>query len=155
MRCNKDCFNCPYPDCILDMSEVKAVMLKQQRKAEYQKEYFKKYRVDHSEELKKFQKKYSQINKEALDIKRRMRRIKAKMDFMSVCCWCKKENDKPHEMIKYKKSYFCCEECLGEYLVDKANAKNELDIVFVDTEANIEMLAKEEKAAWDRDARTR
>ena len=61
----------------------------------------------------------------------------------SSCYSCNRSFDRPMHIIKYKDRYFCDEQCLGEYLVSKA--EDDIDIEWFDTEENMRILAEEEK----------
>ena len=59
MKCNKDCFNCPFPDCINDYVKP------------YDAEYHKRYWAEHSEEINK---------------KRKLLHEERKANGICVCC---------------------------------------------------------------------
>ena len=142
MRCgHKNCVTCPYDYCIAEKVDerpnagVRKIIdekTRQKRKAYHHATYManQKYYQDKARNRAR-----------ALAKDKKMKR-------QNTCCWCSKEFDKPHEMIKYHKNYFCGEECLGEYLVSKAQQKDEVKVIWVDTEENIEVLAREEAAQW-------
>ena len=62
------------------------------------------------------------------------------------CYWCHKHFDRPGDIYKYKKHYFCDDTCLGEYLVSKA--EDEIEVVWHDTEENIRICALEAKGEY-------
>lgn len=138
MKCNhKNCSTCPYDYCIAETvasENQKAIEAKQ---TSWRKDYNKTYYKINQKDLKERARRRGEVKRAA-----------KKMERLNKCHWCSKEFDKPHEMIKYHKYYFCCEECLGEYLVNKAQHKEELEVIWVDTEENIEILAREEAAQW-------
>lgn len=138
MKCtHKNCTTCPYEYCISENVPSKNKILIQAAEEAWRSEYNKAYYKIRQEEL------------QARARERGKKRCWArKMEKLNKCFWCGKKFEQPHEMIKYHKYYFCSTECLGEYLVDKANAKNELDTIWVDTEENMKILAQEEKGEW-------
>ena len=81
MKCNlKDCFNCPYPDCINDTTKY------------YNPEYQKKYRKEHRNEINELK-----------------RQFRARRKAPGLCVDCGKpiaENSKSHCidcLLKYRK----------------------------------------------------
>ena len=138
MKCNhKNCTTCPYDYCVTEKVISKDKRDIQTKQEAWRKDYNKSYYKINRQDLKERARKRAEVL-----------RLAKHMEKLNKCCWCDKEFDKPHEMIKYHKYYFCSEECLGEYLVDKAQKKDELQTVWVDTEENIETLAREEAAQW-------
>ena len=136
MKCNEDCFNCPYEDCIADEKDLV-------KKKELT-------RHKNPRDVKKYNHDYYIMNRDYYLQKSRERaaaiRAKKKMERESKCFWCHKEWNEPREVIRYKGKYFCDEECLGEYLVDKA--EGEFESVWHDTEENIKTCEQEKKAEW-------
>lgn len=65
----------------------------------------------------------------------------------NICCKnCRKDINKPQDILKYKDDYFCDETCLGEYLVSQV--EDEVEEVWADTEENMYMCAMEAKSEW-------
>jgi len=123
MECGiDDCFACPFPDCILDENDkIKPIGLKKvgvPKKANKitrdMQKYNRDYYILNQEYLKA-------VAKEHAAVKRKERIISQQ----STCFYCKKVNKKPHEVIKYHKYYFCGPECLGNYLYQRAEDKQE------------------------------
>lgn len=130
MECGfDDCFACPYPDCIVDeYGKVKLIGVKKigaPTKANKITKDIRKYNRDYyilnQEYLKDKQKEYAAV-------KRKERIISQQ----STCFYCKKVNKNPHEVIKYHKYYFCCPECLGNYLYQRAEGKQEAIKIWFD-----------------------
>lgn len=71
MDCKYDCFNCPYPDCVVDYvsnPEYVDVGLKPKRseesRREYRRAYAKKYYEEHREKLKKYRDEHKEKQRE-------------------------------------------------------------------------------------------
>lgn len=62
------------------------------------------------------------------------------------CEWCGRVFSTPHDFLKVDNKLFCCNECLGEYLVEKMDG--EIESIWFDTPTNIEQREKEKKAEW-------
>lgn len=62
------------------------------------------------------------------------------------CDWCNRQYDTPRAMLRYGDHIFCDDECLGEYLVDKADG--EIEEIWFDTPENIEQREVERKAQY-------
>ena len=117
MICDKDCFNCKYPDCIVDVISNddtnytrdynRQYRLKNKK---YSREYFRKYREDNKERLKANHKKYYEAHKEEISAKRKAQRLEAH----STCTFCGKEWS--GTAIMYKRKAFCDSDCLYGWL---------------------------------------
>lgn len=116
--CNYDCLNCRYPDCInddcysdsyTDVNKPKRSQYKDDKS--YRKDYNLWYRTTHHDKLCRY---YVDNREEILANHQRMRDI-AKRKKMDSCYYCKRET--PSEIYVFRKKYFCCEECLKEYLL--------------------------------------
>ena len=62
------------------------------------------------------------------------------------CDWCNRHYDTPRQMLRYDDKFFCDDECLGEYLVDRA--EGDIEEIWFDTPENIEICEKEQRAEW-------
>lgn len=62
------------------------------------------------------------------------------------CAWCGRVYSTPHDFLRVDNKLFCCEKCLGEYLVEKMDG--EIEPVWFNTPTNEEIAAKERKAEW-------
>lgn len=62
------------------------------------------------------------------------------------CDWCGRVYSTPHDFLKVDDKLFCCNECLGEYLVEKMDG--EIEPVWFTTPTNEEIAAKERKAEY-------
>ena len=62
------------------------------------------------------------------------------------CDWCHRHYETPRELVRYDDKIFCDEDCLGQYLVDKADG--EIEVIWFDTPDNIEMAEAERKAQY-------
>ena len=157
MKCDHDnCFTCPYPDCVLPdddiKNELKVLRAKELARKKYQHDYQKIYRKEKAQEIRAKQRQYAEANRYEIDIKRRIRCIKDSIKKKSICYYCKAQNNEPHDIYKYRKHYFCSFDCLGKYLLDRA--EKEVVKSWVDTKIDVEKVAREEKEKWDRDATT-
>lgn len=74
-KCNGDCFNCPFPDCILSYGE--AVSDPERRQAyhethlEQERARDRRYYEEHKEERKAYGRAYHAAHKEEINAKRR------------------------------------------------------------------------------------
>ena len=59
------------------------------------------------------------------------------------CAWCHMHFTNPKSILKYDDKYFCDDECLGQYLVDKV--EGEVEVMWFDTEENMRLCAMEDK----------
>lgn len=50
------------------------------------------------------------------------------------CHQCGNEWDTTRDILKYEDKYFCDDQCLGEYLVEKVDG--DIEVVFYETEEN-------------------
>ena len=50
------------------------------------------------------------------------------------CAYCGKKWTTTRDILKYDDKYFCDDDCLGSYLVDKADG--DIEIIFYETEDN-------------------
>ena len=74
MVCDKDCFNCPYPDCILrNEKEYKKQNI---GLPAYSKEYQKAYREKNREKLRNNHKRWYEQHREEISAKRKAERGK-------------------------------------------------------------------------------
>ncbi len=58
------------------------------------------------------------------------------------CYWCHKHFDTPRHYIRYDKKNFCDEDCLGEFLVDRA--EDDMEVLWFDTAENMRICAEED-----------
>lgn len=77
-RCNRDCFNCPYEDCILEESDItlaervalreleRDFVLPKSRKEKEIAAYQKAYREANREEIAAYKKAYREANREKI-----------------------------------------------------------------------------------------
>ena len=116
VKCNNDCFNCPYPDCIIRDTDIK-IESEEDRKREYQKHY----RETHKEQAKKAQHDWYVRNTEKRIAQSKARRVKALHERLSTCSQCKSQTGKT--VMIYHKKVYCSDECLKAYLLLKAKQK--------------------------------
>lgn len=103
------------------------------------------YYEKRQEHIKEVNKAYYESHKQELSHKARQRRMRKKI-MESGCYWCHKEFNEPRKILRYHGKYFCDDECLGEYLVDKV--EDEITDIDFDTAENIEICEKERWAEW-------
>ena len=82
---------------------------------------------------------YNLAHKREIEIKRKIRRAKE-----MECYWCHKHWNTPGHIVRYKRHLFCDEDCLGEYLVSRA--EDDIEIEWFDTPENIEICEREKWA---------
>lgn len=118
MVCNRDCFNCIYPDCIDDSDEKPYVKQSINKSIDTRsKTYYKAYREQNKERLKESHKKWYEAHKEEIAEKRKASRLKQ----YKVCTYCGKTWH--GEAIMYKRKAFCDSECLCKWLSDQGLIK--------------------------------
>lgn len=82
MKCNNDCFNCIFPDCIKDVGEKPVDEEKAERRREHRRLYNIRYRQEHKAELAEkkriYDKKYRAEHKERLHHREALRWQKTK-----------------------------------------------------------------------------
>ena len=66
-KCDKDCFNCPYPDCIVDNDgsesrDIDKILGLRKKKLEYSKKYYR----DHIEERREYGRAYYRKHKDSM-----------------------------------------------------------------------------------------
>ena len=105
------------------------------------KEYRRKYYQENRDRLLAKQNAYRESHKAEINLKNRIKRMENR-----ECYWCHKHFDRPGDIYKYKKHYFCDDTCLGEYLVSKA--EDDIEVVWNDTEENIRICALEAKGEY-------
>lgn len=62
------------------------------------------------------------------------------------CSWCRRVFSTPTDLLRYDDKIFCDTNCLGEYLVEKA--EEDIEEIWFDTPENIEICAKEKRAEY-------
>lgn len=70
LKCNDDCFNCPYPDCIADSRTIRknesikksyndpALTPEKQKQIDAHKRYYQEHKEEIKEYIREYQKKY-------------------------------------------------------------------------------------------------
>lgn len=113
-KCNNDCFNCIYEDCIYsDNEKTEDVKLKN---CSYQK----RYRETHVKEISaKAKEWYSKPENRQKRIEYcRLRREKEKKVRMSRCAYC--HGTTSDKLYKFHKQYYCSVDCISKHLLEKA-----------------------------------
>lgn len=122
MVCDRDCFNCKFPDCIESSGE--RIYRKQKIDTlvgDLPKSYAKMYREQNKERLDEWHKKWYEAHKEEVSAKRKAERMKKYKN----CTHC----GKPWHgtAIMYKRKAFCNSECLRDWMLDQGLIKIVLD----------------------------
>lgn len=142
MKCgHDDCFTCPYTDCILPEPEQPCKSKKDAKRIRSQGRW-KAYYAANQEKICNRSKEYYYANYEVISQKRKEAYRRKKMCQLE-CHWCHKDLNKPRYVMKYKRKYFCNEDCLGEYLVSQAEP--DVEVVWHDTPENMRICAEEAK----------
>lgn len=79
--CDRDCFHCPHPDCILDDKNRKSGY----RDPEKRREYQKAWRARNPELRKEYQREYYKRHREEILEKERKKRMEKKAVAGKVC----------------------------------------------------------------------
>ena len=118
MKCgHDDCFTCPYPDCIWGEEPKRTPSQIKKNEAN------KRWRAAHREQRRAYDRMYYQTVRKAKK--------------MCKCFQCGYEWTEARTMLKYHRKYFCDEECLKNYLYEKAD--DEIEEVFIDSPENREL----------------
>lgn len=118
-----DCFTCPFEDCICETTRKWSI---------YRKRYYER----HYDEERARQKAWYQKNKDKISLERKLKK-------MSACKKCGKELNRPGHYPVYKGNYFCCEDCLKNFYLEKILDSYEEE--WIDTEENLRIAAEEAK----------
>ena len=124
VKCNNDCFNCPYPDCIISDTDIKIESEEdneEDSEKDRKREYQKHYRETHKEQARKAQHDWYVRNTEKRKAQAKARRVKALHERLSTCSQCKCQTGKT--VMIYHKKVYCSDECLKTYLLLKAKQK--------------------------------
>lgn len=109
-RCNRDCFNCAFDDCILT-------------DAISEREYQAEYRRTHVKEIKETQKRWYAKNCELVKDKKKQLRKEEREKKYSVCHICGKPIKDGAPVYIHKSRSFCSDVCYGLFLVARENRK--------------------------------
>ena len=144
MKCNRiDCLHCTLPVCLEDIEsrEDRRALRKLQAANKPKKPRIKRKRTEID---RQYGRTYYHENAERINFFARVRRKIQKVRAITECAECHKEFDPsiPRTLLKYDKKYFCCEECVKDYMLEKFD--NEIEEEFIDTEESIRNLAMEE-----------
>ena len=101
--CDEDCLNCKFSDCTKGL------------------DYYQRYRETHKEAMRIYQREYSRKHMDKKVEYNRRQRIKEQLKRMKNCFWC--ESEIKRDVIKFERKFFCCEECISEYLIAKSRDK--------------------------------
>lgn len=108
MECNKDnCLHCEYEECLLDNNE--------QDPKRHLREYQAQYREKNREKLRDFHKNWRRAHKDEIN-----KRVRENVLLKKKCAYCKAELKGRHTAQKCGRHYFCTNECLSEYLLQKS-----------------------------------
>ncbi len=111
-KCNNDCFNCLFEDCILG---------NESHKTRYNREYQRIYRETHKEQAKMAQHDWYVRNAEKRKIQTKERRVKEQLAKLSTCSYCRCLTGQT--VMIYHKRVYCSDKCLMEHLLLKAKQK--------------------------------
>lgn len=118
-KCNFDCFNCPYPDCVVD--EVPPKPKEETKKSKYNREYQKTYRETHKEQARKAQHDWYIRNTEKRIEQAKARQKANLLAKIKTCSYCQCETEST--VLIYHKKVYCSEKCLMEHMLLKAKQK--------------------------------
>lgn len=128
MKCNGNCFECAYEDCILDFAPKD-----QESQLKYHREYQAKWRSENRERYRANQNRWRNAHKEQINEKRRTRLLLARK-----CDYCGLELKVRDSVLKYGKHYFCNLTCVQDYLLDCVIAKGGIKtIIMPHTESEV------------------
>lgn len=118
IECSFDCFNCPYPDCVVDEVPPKLI---DTPIARYNREYQKSYRETHKERVRQLQHDWYVRNAEKRKERNEARKRANLLAKLKTCSYCRSETG--NTVMVYHRKVYCSEKCLMEYMLLKAKQK--------------------------------
>lgn len=118
MKCDENCFECEYEDCIV--TEKNHVSKEQHRM------YQAKYRAQNKERFRENQTRWRNAHKDEINRKHRERNLLSKR-----CGYCGASLKGMSEVLKRGRCYFCTKRCLCEYLLQTSVEKGEVKTIIM------------------------